>query len=106
MMMNISLDTANINAIITLTQYFRIWQHINSNWTTNHLQKVTNVPEVPVTQLYKHMIDTSEPVHSFTFNRDDDRDPSLIWTILIHSGTYIGTIGMFFAVCIGATPSH
>ena len=32
---------------------------------------------------------------------DDDEDPSLMWTILIHPGTYIGTIGMIFAVCIG-----
>ena len=98
-------------------QDFRIWQHFNSNWTTSHLQKLTHVPEVPVAQLYKHMIDTSEWVHSFTFNKDDDEDPSLIWTILMYPGTYMGTIGMIFAVCIGvycfkrfwfrpATPKH
>ena len=34
MMMNVSLDTANINAINSSTPYFRIWQHFNSNWTT------------------------------------------------------------------------
>ena len=72
---------------------------------------------VPVSQLYKHMINTSEPFHSFTFIRDDDKDPSLIWTILIHPRTFIATIGMIFAVCIGvycfkrfwfrsATPRH
>ena len=48
----------------------------------------------------KHMIDTCEPVHLFTI-KDDDEDPSLIWTILMHHGTYIGTNGMIFAVCIG-----
>ena len=37
-------------------------------------------PEVPVAQHYKHMINTSEPVHSFTI-KDDDKDPSFIWTI-------------------------
>ena len=100
-----------------LTSVFRICQHSNSNCTTLLLQKMTNVPEVPVTWLYKHMINTSEPVHSFTFNKDDDKDPSLIWAILMHSGTYIGTISMIFAVCIGvycfkrfwfrpATPMH
>ena len=36
------------------------------------------------------MINTGEPVHSFTI-RDADKDPSLIWTILTHPGTYIGT---------------
>ena len=72
MMMNVSLDTTNINAIIISTPYLRIWQHFNSNWTTLHLQKLANVPEVPIAQLYKHMVNTSEPVHSFTM-RDNDR---------------------------------
>ena len=82
------------------TPDFRIWQHFNSNWTTLHLQELANVPEVPVALLYKHMINTNEPVHPFTI-KDDGKDPSLICTILMHPGTYIGTIGMIFAVCIG-----
>ena len=102
MMMNVSLDTANINAIHISIPDFRIWQHFKSKWTTHHLQKLTNIPEFPVTQLYKHMITTSEPVHSFTFNKVHDEDPSLMWTILMHPGTYIGTIDTFFTVCIGA----
>ena len=92
MMMNVSLDTTNINA------------------------KLANVPEVPVTQLYKHMGNTSEPVHSFTI-KDDDEEPSVIRTMLMHPGTYIGTVSMIFAVCIAvycfkrfwfrpATPKH
>ena len=114
--MNVSLDTAIINAINISTLDFRIWQHISRNWTQPHLQKLTNVPEVPVTQLYRDMINASEPVNSFTI-KDDDEDSSLIWTILKHPGTYIGTNGMIFAVFIGvycfkrfwirpATPRH
>ena len=80
MMVNVSLDTANIDGINISTPDFRIWLHFNSNWTTPQLQKLVNVTEVPVTQLYKHMINTSEPVHSFTI-KDDNEDPSLIWTI-------------------------
>ena len=100
-MMNVSLDTTNINVINILTPDFRIWQHFNSHWTTPHVQKLTNVTEVPVVQLYNHMINTSEPVHSFKFNKDDDEDPSLIWTIRMHPWTDIGTNGTIFAVCIG-----
>ena len=74
-MMNVSLDTANINVVNISTLDFRIWQHFSSNWTPPHLQKLATVPEVPVIQLYKHLIDTSEPVHSFTV-KDDDKDPS------------------------------
>ena len=47
MMMNVSLDTANINAINIPTPDFGIWQHFNINWTTPNLQKFTNVPDVP-----------------------------------------------------------
>ena len=94
MIMNESLDTANINAVNISTPDFMIWQHFDSNWTTPHLQKMTSVPEVPVAQLYKHMINTIEPAHLFTFNKDDYEDPSLIWTVLMHPGAYIGTIGM------------
>ena len=102
MMINVSMDTANINAVNVSALDFRIWQHFNSNWTSPHLQKLVNVPEVPVTQPYNHMINTSEPIHSFKI-KDEDQDPSLIWTILTHPGTYIGTIGMIFAVYIGVS---
>ena len=79
--------------------------------TTPHLYKLANVPEAPVTALQ-----TYEPVHSFTV-KDDDKVPSLIWTILPHPGAYTGTIGVIFVVCIGvycfkrfwfrpATPKH
>ena len=89
----------NINAIIISTLDFRIWQHFSSSWTPSHLQKLANVPEVPVTQLYRGMINTSKPTHLFTM-MDEYEDPSLIWTILMHPRTYKGTIGMIFAVCI------
>ena len=68
-----------------------------------HLQKWTNVPEVTVAQLYKHMIFTSELVHSFTFNKDDEKAPSHIWTILMHPGTNIGTISMIYTICVGVS---
>ena len=99
-MMNVFLGTANINAINISILDFQIWQHFNSNWTSPHVQKLVDVPEVPVRQLYKHMINMSEPVHSFTIT-DDDKDPSLVWTILTHLWTYTWTIDMIFVVSIG-----
>ena len=44
-------------------------------------------------------ISTSEPIYLFTI-KDDDEDLSLIWTILTCPWTYIGTIGVIFAVCL------
>ena len=100
MMMNISLDTANINTINISTLDFRIWQHFSRNWTPPHLQKLANVPEVPAAQLYRSLVNNSEPIHLFTI-KDDDEDTALIWTILTYTGTYTGTIGMIFVLCIG-----
>ena len=77
MVMNVSLDTANFNTINISTLGFRMWQHFSRNWTQPHLQKLTNVPEVPVAQLYRDTINASEPIHSFTF-KDNDEDSSLI----------------------------
>ena len=92
-MLNVSLDTANINTINISNLVFRIWQHFSNNWTKPQLQKLTNVP---VAQLSRDMINTSEPTHLFTI-KDDNEDQSLIWAILTHPGTYIGTIGMISA---------
>ena len=94
MVMNVSLDTANINAISISTLDFRIWQHFSRNWTSSHLQQLANIPEVLLTQLFKGMINNSEPTHSFAI--EDDEDPSLICTILKHPGTCIGTISLIF----------
>ena len=60
MIMNVSLDTTNINVINFSVPDFKMWQHFNSNWTTSHLKNLANVPEDPVAQLYKHLINASE----------------------------------------------
>ena len=99
MVRNISLDTTNINAINISTLDFRMWQHLSRNQTHPNLQKPTNVAEVPVTQLYRDMINACEPIHSFTI-KDEEKDSSLKWTILKHPETSIGTVGMIFVSCI------
>ena len=99
MVMSVSLDTANINAINISTVDFRIWQHFSRNWTPPHLQKLATIPEVPVAQLYRGMINHSEPFHSFTIK--NNKDPSLIWAILKHPGTYLRTISMISVLCVG-----
>ena len=98
MVMNVSLDTADINAIKISTLDFIIWQHFSRNWTPLHLQKLATIPEVPVAQVYRGMTN-SEPIHSFAIK--DNEDPSLIWTILKYPGTYIGIVSMIFVLCIG-----
>ena len=63
MVINVSLDTANINTINISTLDLRIWQHFSRHWTQPHLQKLTVVSKVPVTQFYR---DRSTSVNQFT----------------------------------------
>ena len=91
-MMNLPLDTANIYIINISPLDSRIWQHFNNNWTSSHLQKLANVPEVPVAQLYRHMVNTSEPVYSFTIKDDEIDNLNASWDI--HRD-----YGYDFAVC-------
>ena len=98
---HVSLHKANLNAINVSAPDFHIWQHFSSNWTTTHLQRLTDIPAIPVTWLYKHMVDQGEPILLFEVNRDTEEEPFLTWKLLVHPGTYIGTIGMTFFVCIG-----
>ena len=88
LMMNVFLDTANINAFNISTLDLRMWQNFGSNWIPPHLQKQANVCEVPFTQLYRDPINTSQQTYLFRI-KDEDKDPSFIWTILIHPGTYV-----------------
>ena len=116
-MMQMSLERANLNAINISSPHFHIWQHFNSNWTATHMQKLTDMPEVPIAQLYKHMFGQSEPVLPFELKSNRDEEPSLTWKLLTHPGTYVGTISLVLAICIGifcfkrfwfrpATPRH
>ena len=89
---------------VHLQQPFHIWRlspacSAISRYFHLALQKLANILEVPVAKLYRGMINNSEPIHSFTI--EDNKDPSLIWTILKHPGTYIGTISMIFVLCKG-----
>ena len=115
--MHISLDKANINTINISTPDFHISQHSDSNWTTAYMHKLVDMPKVPVTQVYKPMIGQSEPILPFEIKRDTEEGPFLTWKLLTHLGTYIGTSGMIFVVCVGvyclkrswfrpATPRH
>ena len=66
------------------------------------MQKFADAPEIPITQIYKHVIGQSEPILPFEINGDMNKGPSLTQKLLIHPGTYIGTIGMIVAICVGA----
>ena len=98
--MYVSLDKANLDTINVSTLDFYIWQHFDNNWTMVHMQKLVDTPEVPLAQFYKHMIGQSEPILPFEVNQDMKEGSSLTWKILIHPGTYMGTVVMILAICV------
>ena len=49
---NISLTTANLNAVNISAQEFRIWQHLEAHWNKTSLQHLANIPSVPPDELY------------------------------------------------------
>ena len=73
--MHVSLDKANHNTINLSTPDFHIWQHIDSNRATAHIQKLADITEITVTELYKHMIVQSELILPFEINRVKKEGP-------------------------------
>ncbi len=107
MNINISLDQANLNAINVSTPEFRIWQHIDEDLNDTHLARLSEIPAVPVADLYKKMIDVDGPIRKFS-TESDMEDPSPIWNFFTHPGTYIGGLGGFITtgICIYCCVSY
>ena len=96
------LERENLNSFNISAPDFHIWQYIGSNWSTGYIQKVANVLEIPVIQLYSHLISQSKPSLPFEMNRSsEDEGPSLIGRYLTYSGTHMGFLGMIFIASMG-----
>ena len=46
------------------------------------MQKLADMPEVSITQLYKHTIGQNEAILPFEINRDMEEGPSHTWKLL------------------------
>ena len=65
---------------------FQIWQNLEDHWNKTQLCKLVDVPTVPVTQLYKHMIDNNGPILPFQLADESIDDTAAIWTLFSHIG--------------------
>ena len=93
MMINISLNTANLNAKSISSQEFQIWQHLEDHWDKTHLHKLADIPIVPVAHLYKHMIDNNGLILLFPLADESIDDTGSIWTLFAYTGIYVRAIG-------------
>ena len=102
MTIHVSLERANLKSCNISAPEFCIWQHIGHNWSTMLLQKLANVLEIPITQLYSHQIGQSKPILPSQMNRSSEEEgPSLVGKFLTHPGTYMGFLGMVFIASMG-----
>ena len=94
LMINISLNTTNLNAVNISSPEFWVWQHLEDHWNKTQLHKLADVPTVLVAHLYKHMIDNNRPILLFNLADKSIDDTGSMWTLYSHTGIYIMAIGL------------
>ena len=83
--MNISLNTANLNAMNISSPELPVWQHLEDHWNKTQLHKLADVPTVPVAYLYQHMFDNNRPILPFQYSWWINRWYSIhLYTIFSH----------------------
>ena len=100
-MINILLNTANLNTMTILSPEFWVWQHLQDHWNKTQLHKLNDIPTVPVAHLYKHMIDNSGPIHPFILADESMDDTTSIQALFSHTGIYIMAIGLLIPAGLG-----
>ena len=101
MMINILLNTSNLNTMNISSPEFWAWQHLEDHWNKTQLHKLANVPTVPVAWLYKHMINNNGPILPFQL-ADQSIDKTVsTWTLFSHIEIYITAIGSLMPAGLG-----
>ena len=100
-MINISLNTANFNAMNILSPEFWVWQHLGDHWNKTQLHKLADVPTVPVAYLYKYLIDNNRPIYPFNWASELIDNTASIWTLFSDTGIYITPIGSLIPAGLG-----
>ena len=78
MMINISLNTANLNKMNISLPEFQVWQDLEVHWNKTQLHKMADVPTFPVAHLYKHMIDHNRSILVFNLADESIDDTAFI----------------------------
>ena len=92
MMINISLNTANLNTMNISSPGVWVWQHLEDHWNKIQLHKLADIPVVHVAHLYKPIIDNNGPILLFNLADESIDDTASIWTLFSHTGIYVVAI--------------
>ena len=91
---NISLKTANPNAINISAPEFRICQHLEDHWNGTLLHHLLNIPSGPIDKFYKQMVNSNGPINPFMSTDETVGETVSIWTLFSHAGVYLMAIGL------------
>ena len=94
MLINISLNMANLHMINNSAQDFCIWKHLGNNRSDVQLQHLTTIPSIPVHKIYQHLLNNNLPIMPFDIAKESTEHTGSIWTLFSHPWIYITAIGL------------
>ena len=101
LMINIPLNTANLNRMNISSPEFIVWQHLEDQWKKTQLHILADIPTVPVAHLYKHMINNHGPILLFPLADESIDDTGSILTLFSYKGLYVMAIGLLIPAGLG-----
>ena len=101
LVVNISLDMANLNMVNISSLDFCIWHPLKDHKDRTQLPHLSSIPSVPIAQLYKHMISGNTHIIPFTSTTESIADTESIWTLFSHTRVYVMAIGLLIPAELG-----
>ena len=98
---NVSLNMANLHMVNVSALDFPIWQHLEVNRSETQLQHLTIIPLILVNKIYQHIINGTQHIMPFDKTDESTEDTDPIWTLFLHTGTYIKDIGSLISAGLG-----
>ena len=98
---NISLEVANLNMIDISALDFCIWQHLENHQNESQLHHLASIPSVPVDQLYRHMVNGTNPITPFTSPDESTGYTASLWRLFSHTGVYVMAITSLIPAGLG-----
>ena len=98
---NVSLNTANLNVVNISALEFRIWQHLEDHWNGTFLHHLVNIPSVPIEELYKQRVNSNGLVNTFLSTDESIGETVSVWTLFSHAEVYIMAIGSLIPAGLG-----
>ena len=99
LIVNVSLDRANLQTVNITALHFHVWQHMGRNDSETQLQHLATLPSIPVHKVYQHLLNSSSHLTPFNMKLSEDMDT--LWNLFSQPGIYVSALGSLIPVGIG-----